>query len=113
MENLLQRIEGIRVKIETLKSDHRELLNEKLRLNEVVSSLKVENEIYKQEIETLKQELEALKECKDVRTSGELSLSDAVAANMESSELKKQLHECIEEIDQCIHIIKTVQHVGK
>jgi hypothetical protein len=113
MENLLQRLEEISVKVETLKSDHRELLNGKLRLNEVVSTLKVENEIYKQEIETLKQELEALKECKDVRTSGELSLSDAVAANTESSELNKQLHECIEEIDQCIHIIKTGQHVGK
>lgn len=113
MEDLLQRLDRIRVRVETLKSDNRELLDEKLRLNKDVSSLKVENELYKQEIESLKRELEALKENKGVQASEDVNLSAANTSNKEKLDIKKQLNECIEEIDQCIHIIKTGQHVGK
>jgi hypothetical protein len=113
MEDLLQRLDRIQVKVETLKSDNRELLDEKLRLNKDVSSLKVENELYKQEIETLQKELEVLKGGNYVRASEGVNLSDAATTNTETSDIRKQLNDCIEEIDQCIQIIKTGQYVGK
>jgi chromosome segregation ATPase len=113
MEDLLHRLEEVRVRVQTLKSDNRELLDEKLRLKDDVSSLKVENELYKQEIETLKKELKALKGNTGVRASEVVSVSAAYTTDTETLDIKKQLNECIEEIDQCIHIIKTGQHVGK
>ncbi|MBL0101416.1 MAG: hypothetical protein IPP49_16400 [Saprospiraceae bacterium] len=112
MENLVQNLDEILAGINKLREAYIILEEEKNKIEVHLSDLKVEADQYKQENIKLKKELgERIKGdnktmlVKTDSSSPDISTSGDVA-DAKNQQIKLQLDEFIEEIDQCIQIIQ-------
>lgn len=107
---------GIEQKLDEIKTKLQNILEENLRLNaenqqlkEDVELLKVEASLEKKVDLNINKEQEEKEEVKDEFSTSinPTAIFDESVAQKDTAQLKMKLDEFIEDIDQCIHIIKS------
>ncbi|MFZ1750159.1 MAG: hypothetical protein WAU01_08210 [Saprospiraceae bacterium] len=114
MENLVQNLDEILLKVQLLHDGYLGILSKNENLESEINDLKVEVESYKSEILTLKKEIEKKEESvikSTLSPTNDKSLAEAkdslsINSEMSNDKIKLQLDEFIEDIDQCIQIIQ-------